>query len=80
MRRRKGEDDLGILGGIARRFNSAAEDAKCKGQVPLSISFIGGADEWRSNESRWHPAFVDIVRSNSYYEMREAAGYVVGVT
>lgn len=29
--------------------------------------------EWRSNE--WHPAFIDIVRSNSRYEVRETAGY-----
>jgi len=30
-------------------------------------------DEWRSNE--WHPAFIDIIRNNSRYEVRETAGY-----
>ncbi|KAL0117007.1 hypothetical protein PUN28_010106 [Cardiocondyla obscurior] len=29
-------------------------------------------DEWKLDE--WHPALVDIIRSNSCYEVRETAG------
>lgn len=61
--------------GWQRGFNSAMADVSdCEMQRPsASFDFIHRRrDEWKSNE--WHPASLDIVRSNSRYEVRETAG------
>lgn len=59
--------------GWQRGFNSAMADVSEMQRPSASLDFIHRRHgEWKSNE--WHPAPLDIVRSNSRYEVRETAG------
>lgn len=62
-----------VFSGGGKGDSTRREDVSEMQRPSASFDFIHRrCNEWRSNE--WHPAFVDIIRRNSRYGTREAAG------